>query len=81
MATIVRSPQLLGSALRRARRAAGLTQRALGERTGLRQATISALENGEGATLDTVFAVLAALDLDLAVDPRADTVPALDTWF
>ena len=58
MPSVVRSPKLLGEALRRARRAAGLTQTELGQRTNLRQATISSLENGEGATLDTVFAVL-----------------------
>ncbi|WP_230771783.1 helix-turn-helix transcriptional regulator [Sphingomonas sp. Leaf4] len=81
MRTSVRSSKLLGEALRRARRSAGLTQKELGQRTSLRQATISALENGEGATLDTVFSVLTVLNLDLQLTTRADMVPALDTLF
>lgn len=81
MPSIVRSPKLLGEALRRARRAAGLTQTELGQRTNLRQATISSLENGEGATLDTVFAVLTVLKLDLELATRNDAAPALDDLF
>ena len=81
MQSVVRSPKLLGEALRRARRSAGLTQTELGQRTNLRQATISSLENGEGATLDTVFAVLTVLKLDLELAARTDAVPALDDLF
>ncbi len=81
MTTLVRSPRSLGDALRRARRAAGLTQAELGRRTNLRQATISGLENGEGATLDTVFAVLTALRLDVELGPRRTSGPALDELF
>lgn len=81
MTALVRSPTALGDALRRARRAAGLTQAELGRRTQLRQATISGIENGEGATLDTLFAVLTALQLDLELGPRRDTGPALDELF
>ncbi|VXD00206.1 helix-turn-helix domain-containing protein [Sphingomonas sp. 8AM] len=81
MVSLVRSPKSLGEALRRARRAAGLTQAELGRRTSLRQATISSLENGDGATLDTLFAVLTALRLDVELGPRSDSGPALEDLF
>lgn len=81
MASVIRSSKSFGQALRRARRAAGLTQAELGAQTQLRQATVSNLENGEGATLDTVFAVLTALKLDLTLGDRASDTPALDDMF
>jgi len=81
MTLLVRSPKSLGDALRRARREAGLTQAELGRCSGLRQATISGLENGDGATLDTLFAVLTALRLDVELGPRSDSVPALEDLF
>jgi HTH-type transcriptional regulator/antitoxin HipB len=81
MSSTIRSSKSFGQALRRARRAAGLTQAELGAQTQLRQATVSNLENGEGATLDTVFAVLTALKLDLTLGDRASDTPALDDIF
>jgi HTH-type transcriptional regulator/antitoxin HipB len=81
MSAVIRSPQMLGGALRRARRAAGLTQKELGIRTNLRQATISSLENGEGATLDTMFAVLTVLKLELHLAERSQAAVALDDLF
>lgn len=81
MSSIIRSSKSFGQALRRARRAAALTQAELGAQTKLRQATVSNLENGEGATLDTVFAVLTALKLDLTLGDRASDTPALDDIF
>lgn len=65
-----RTQPQLGALIRRARKAAGLTQGELGELVRRRQATVSTLEAGEGATLDTLFAALAALDLELVVRPR-----------
>jgi HTH-type transcriptional regulator / antitoxin HipB len=81
MRSVIRSPQTLGNALRHARRTAGLTQKELGARTNLRQATISSLEKGEGATLDTLFAVLTFLKLELALTERSQSAPALDEIF
>ena len=66
-----RSPAQIGALVRRARRLKHLSQKALGERVGLRQATISKLEKGEPATqLKTLLDVLAALDLELALTER-----------
>ncbi|MBI1209724.1 MAG: helix-turn-helix domain-containing protein [Azospirillum sp.] len=71
MEQIARTPKQIGAALRRCRRAGGLTQAALGEKTGLRQATISALESGEpGTQLRTLAEVMATLGLELVIRER-----------
>jgi HTH-type transcriptional regulator/antitoxin HipB len=68
---IARTPKQIGNALRRQRRSLGLNQTQVGEKTRLRQATISQLEAGEpGVELRTLFDVLASLDLELVVRPR-----------
>ena len=67
----MRSSKDLGTAIRRARKAHQLKQADLALKASLRQPLISELENGTtNATMDTVFKVLAALDLDLTVVPR-----------
>jgi len=66
----LRTPAQLGAALRRRRKTRGLTQTDLSGRIAKRQATISNLETEGGGTLETLFAVLAALDLELALRPR-----------
>jgi HTH-type transcriptional regulator/antitoxin HipB len=77
MDQIARTPKQIGDAIRRQRRKLGLNQTALGERTRLRQATISAVENGEpGTQIRTLCDVLAALDLELVVRPRSKAAPA-----
>lgn len=74
MAPVFRTPKQLGSDLRRHRKSRGLTQAELGLRISRRQATISTLESEGAATLDTLFAVLSALDLELAIRPRSKGV-------
>lgn len=72
MELIARNTKQLGQVLQRLRQQQKLTQTALGEKTQLRQATISTLENGEdGSKLQTVFDILTALDLELVVRPRS----------
>jgi HTH-type transcriptional regulator/antitoxin HipB len=57
--------------VRRRRRSQGLKQKDLGDKTKLRQATISGLEAGEpGTQLRTLFDVITALDLELVIRPR-----------
>jgi len=71
MPQTARNTTQIGAAIRRARRQARLTQAALGAKTGLRQATISELERGEGdVRLSTLLDVLAALGLELVIDER-----------
>jgi len=72
MEQIARTPKQLGAAIRRRRRSTGLTQTRLGEQTQLRQATISALENGEpGTQLRTLLDVMAALGLEIVIRERS----------
>lgn len=71
IAELARTARQCGEALRRYRMAKGLSQTQLGAQAGLRQATISQIENGHGATrIDTLCTVLAALELELLVTPR-----------
>jgi HTH-type transcriptional regulator/antitoxin HipB len=72
MDEIARTPKQIGNALRRQRRRLGLNQTQLGEKTKLRQATISAVEAGEArAQLNTLCLLLAALDLEFVIRPRS----------
>lgn len=71
MYDLARTPKQIGTHIRRNRKRLGLSQRELGDRAGLRQETISLIENGNAATrMDTMLAVLAALDLELAIGSR-----------
>ncbi len=72
MIDIARTQGQLGSILRRARRKAGMTQSMLGQKTGLRQATISHIESGDvDPSLKTIMNILAALDLELVIRARS----------
>ena len=70
MDQVIRDEKQLAAELRRQRRRADLTQTELAISAQKRQATISNLENGEGGTLETLFSVLRALELELVVRPR-----------
>lgn len=74
MRLTARTAEQIGEALRRSRKARGLTQKDISEKTNLRVATISSLENGDpGTQLRTVMSVLAALDLEFVVQERSAT--------
>lgn len=74
MMQLARSPRQIGAFIRRTRKQLGLSQKQLGEKSGLRQETISMLETGSStATLPTVLSVLAALDLEFRIAPRSKT--------
>ncbi len=63
-----------GAIIRRERRKRDLTQAQVGEKIGLRQATISKLQAGEPATqLRTLLDVLSALGLEIIIDKRGRT--------
>jgi HTH-type transcriptional regulator/antitoxin HipB len=69
---LARDSKQIGNIIRRARKKQGLNQTQLSEKTGLRQATISQVENGRpSARIDTLLALFAALDLELRVAPRS----------
>jgi HTH-type transcriptional regulator/antitoxin HipB len=74
--SLARTPEQLGHACMREREAQDLTQNALSETSRLRQATISAIEQGHpGVKVKTLFKLLAALDLELVVQPRSKGNP------
>lgn len=76
METLTRLPHLLGAALRRERRLQNLTQQQLGKKINMRQATISKLEAGDpGVQVDTIFRVLAGLNLEIVVRTRTKAGP------
>lgn len=69
---LARTPTQIGNLLRRARKKHGLSQTQLGAQTGLRQETVSLIENGNpAARLDTVLSLLAALDLEFRITGRS----------
>ena len=71
--TRVRSPEALGRAIRAARERAGLTQAQLAERARANRYAIATLESGhETRAIELLFDTLAALELELAVRPRAE---------
>lgn len=72
MAEVARSPKQMGNMIQRARRRKGLTQTELANLSGLRQELISRIESGhDGTKLSSLYALFAALDLDLMVDSRS----------
>lgn len=82
MSNIVRTPNQIGAAIRRQRKLKSFTQAQLGEKAHLRQATISALENGEGGIqLKTLTDVLAALNLDLVIQERTTYTRDIEDLF
>lgn len=72
MTDLARTPKQLGNLIRRIRKKHGISQTQLGNKAGLRQETISLIETGNpAAKLETILAVLAALDLEFRVAPRS----------
>jgi HTH-type transcriptional regulator/antitoxin HipB len=74
MNQIVFSSKSLGSALKRQRKAKKLSQDAVGTPFKLDQTTISSIEQGApGTRLETLFRILAALDLEMVVRSKKHT--------
>lgn len=72
MKLLARTPNDIGHALRQARRRMKLTQQQLSESSGIRQETISRVENGSpGTRLETLFDLCAALNLELVITERS----------
>lgn len=71
MEQIARTARQIGAIVQRRRREGRLTQKDLGAKTRLRQATISRLETGESNTrLGTLLDVMTALGLEIVIRPR-----------
>lgn len=71
MHQIIRSPVQLGTIIRRERLHRNWSQSDLAALCGLRQEMLSRIETGhEGTKLSTIYAIFAALDLELVVGQR-----------
>ena len=82
MSDLARDPRQLGNLIRRARKRRALSQGTLGAKAGLRQETISLIENGNSAAkIETILALLAALDLELRIAPRSKGGPGPESNF
>lgn len=76
----VTSPDKLAVALKEARTNQGMTQKDVAQLVGIKQATVSALENHpEKSRVETLFRLLAALGLELYVTGR-DSVQGEQAW-
>lgn len=72
-APVITLPSQLAAALRDRRVERDLTQKEAGANVGLLPKTISALETTPGrATVESLFKLLSALDLELVVQPKSD---------
>jgi HTH-type transcriptional regulator/antitoxin HipB len=72
MKDLGRDPRQIGNIIRSSRRQNNISQQQLAKMTGLRQSTISLIENGYSrARIDTLLAVLAALNLEFHIAPRS----------
>ena len=82
MIDLARTPKQIGAIIRRTRKSHGLSQSALGDKTGFRQETISLIETGNpAAKLETILAVLAALNLELRIVPRSRSSANIEDIF
>jgi HTH-type transcriptional regulator/antitoxin HipB len=72
MQHLVRTSKNIGHAIRQARKEKNLTQKDLASLSGVWQETISKIETGSSGTkLETVFDLMAALDLEITVSERS----------
>ena len=71
MQNMVRSAKQLGSLIHKDRVRRGLSQQVLADLTGTGQKNISHIEKGKECTrLETIFSLLATLDLELKLTAR-----------
>lgn len=76
MTQMVRSAKQLGTLIQNERIRRNLSQQQLADLAGTGQKTISHVENGkEGTKLETIFGLLAALDLEIRLAPRGKGSP------
>jgi HTH-type transcriptional regulator/antitoxin HipB len=71
MEYFIPTPKVLGTILQGIRKSKKVTQSEVGVLFGLEQTTVSSIENGAAGTrLDTLFRLLAALDLEMIIKPK-----------
>ncbi|OBU02212.1 helix-turn-helix domain-containing protein [Morganella psychrotolerans] len=77
----VTSPASLANAVRDQRKISKMSQTQTAELIGIKQTTVSDFENKpESTKLETLFKILAALDLELHVTKRGSTPDEKKIW-
>lgn len=72
MVELARSPDQIGNSIRRARKKSGMSQSELGKKAGLRQETISFIENGNpAAKIETILSILSVLNLEIKISEKS----------
>jgi HTH-type transcriptional regulator/antitoxin HipB len=68
---IIHGPSALGHAFKQRRKEKHISQREMGDAFRLDQSTVSDIERGaSGTRLETLFRMLAALDLEMVIRPK-----------
>lgn len=81
MEQLVHSPQSLGNAIKRQRKIKKLSQTETGSTFKIEQSTISSIEKGApGTRLETLFRLLAALDLEMIIRPKKINTRTKESW-
>ncbi|VAW67896.1 hypothetical protein MNBD_GAMMA10-166 [hydrothermal vent metagenome] len=79
--TPITSPSSLGNVLQHYRKSLDLTQNNVSQQHGIRQASISGLENGSpGMRIDTLFRLMTALGLEMQLVARKDSQDDKAAW-
>lgn len=77
MGDVIRTPQQLSQMLRAHRKKKKLTQQLAGKDVGLLPKTVSALElKPEGSSIESLFRLLSALDLEMVVREKGTSRPS-----
>lgn len=78
---IIHSPTELALTIRNRRKQLNLTQREVSELVGLKQKTISGMENNpENAKISTLLRVFAALKTDIHIKPKEESADEKNKW-
>lgn len=78
---LIHSPAELSMLIKNQRKKLNLTQVGVGELVGLKQKTISAIENApETVQLSTLFRILSALDLEMNVLTKKKSDKTTNQW-
>nr|WP_196532447.1 MULTISPECIES: helix-turn-helix domain-containing protein [Proteus] len=77
----VTTPAMLSAAMRDKRKQSKLTQAQTAKQVGIKQTTVSDFENKpESTKLETLFKILASLDLELHIVKRGSTLNEGKAW-
>jgi HTH-type transcriptional regulator/antitoxin HipB len=78
---IVHSPKELAEFIRDRRKRKKISQAEVGDRVGIKQATISSFENNpEGTKLETLFKLFSVLDLEIQIIPKEESHKSKQEW-